>query len=184
MIGKSKWLGRIVGIRLAVTLLLMLTLSPAAAHANVIAGFYAHEFGTSFPHAFVTLKGTTGDGTVVDTNYGFTAASVTPAILMGSVKGIVETEKQAYVASSHRRFSVVLNDAQYAALMGVVTKWREMPGRSYDLGSRNCVHFVGEAAQAIGLHVLFEKALMKRPHSFLDNILRLNPGLHAEPSGK
>ncbi len=180
MIDKSKWIGRIVALKLA----LMLMLSPATAHADVVAGFYAHEFGTSFPHAFVTLKGTTGDGTVVDTNYGFTATSVTPALLMGAVKGVVETAKPAYVSSSHRRFAVILNDAQYAALMGVVTKWKEMPGRSYDLGSRNCVHFVGAAAQAIGLRVVFEKPLMKRPHSFLDNILRLNPGLHAEPNAK
>jgi hypothetical protein len=162
---------RILGMILA--LLLMHT--PAA--AQVVISFYSHDLGSTFPHAFIALKGTTESGQQVDTNFGFTAKAVTPAILMGSVGGKIETSKPSYVASSDRQFSVKLDDRQYASVMALVEKWRTLPGKSYNLNKRNCIHFVGEVAQLVGIRVVFEKDLLKKPKSFLLSLVNLNPWL-------
>lgn len=162
-------------------LLLMLFVALAmsqAAHAEIVVAFYSHEFGSSFPHAFVTVKGTPEKGgAAIDTNYGFTAKSVSPAILMGPVAGRVEDVTPKYVASSNRQFSVKVSDTQYDALMGVVAKWQAIPGKSYSLNKRNCVHFVGEMAQALGLKVVFNPKLMRKPEGFLLSLIALNPWL-------
>ncbi len=158
-------------------MILALLLMPVPAAAQVVISFYSHDLGSTFPHAFITLKGKTEDGQVVDTNFGFTAKSVTPAILMGSVGGKIETSKPSYVASSDRQFSVKLDDRQYASVMALVEKWRTLPGKSYNLNKRNCIHFVGEVAQLVGIKVVFEKDLLKKPKSFLLSLVALNPWL-------
>lgn len=158
-------------------MILALLLLPAPAAAQIVLSFYSHELGSTFPHAFVTLKGKTDDGQVVDTNFGFTAKTLSPAILMGSVRGVVETSKPAYVASSDRQFSVRLDDRQYRDVLGVIDRWRTRPGKSYNLNKSNCIHFVGEVAQAVGLKVIFDKALIKKPRSFLLSLVSLNPRL-------
>ena len=162
---------RFLGMVLAV--LFMVT----PVRAQVVLSFYSHDLGSTFPHAFVTLKGKTDDGRAIDTNFGFTAKSVTPAILLGSVGGKVETSKADYVASSDRQFAVRLSDLQYDAVMAVVERWRVLPGKSYNLNRRNCIHFVGEIAQTAGLRVVFEKELLKKPKSFLLSLVSLNPWL-------
>lgn len=170
MSAKCKWLSALAAV--------LLWLVPAQARADILVTFYSHDFGSSFPHAFFTVKGTPDrGGESVDTNYGFTAKSVTPAILMGSVAGEVESVKPSYIASSDVRFSLRIDDARYDALMAVVAKWRAIPGKSYNLDKRNCVHFIGEAAQAVGLKVVFDRKLMKKPKSFLLNVQQLNPGM-------
>jgi hypothetical protein len=155
--------------------ILFLTAAPGAVRAEVVVSFYSHELGSTFPHAFITVKGTTADGHSVDTNFGFTAKSVSPAILMGSVAGEVELLKTSYVLSSNRQFGVKISDGQYVALLAVVQKWRALPGKSYDLNKRNCIHFVGDIAQSLGLKVVMEKKLIKRPRSFLLSLMALNP---------
>jgi len=157
-------------------LLLLLSLLPAPAAAQVVATFYSHELGDSFPHAFVVFKGkTVTDGTPVDINYGFTPKTVTPAILLGSVAGRLDIAEPDYVADSTPQFRVTLTDAQYAAMMAVVEAWRTRPSPSYNLNRANCVHFVGELARAAGLAVTFPKRLMKKPRSYLRELMRLNP---------
>ena len=165
---------RILGMILALFLL------PTPAAAQVVLSFYSHELGSSFPHAFVVLKGKTEEGRDVDTNFGFTAKTLTPAILMGSVRGVVETSKPSYVASSDRQFSVQLDDRQFKDVLAVVERWRTRPGKSYNLNKSNCIHFVGEVAQAVGLKVVFEKALIKRPRSFLLSLVTLNPWVKSQ----
>lgn len=162
-------------VRLLLALLLFL---PAPAAAQVLATFYSHELGDSFPHAFVVLKGRTIDtGEAVDTNYGFTAKAVTPAILWGSVAGRIDIADARYVADSTPQFSLTISDAQYRAILAVVEKWRTRKSPSYNLNNANCVHFVGEMAQAAGLKVTFPKALMKKPRSYVQELARLNPGV-------
>lgn len=157
-----------------------LALLPLAAHAQITVAFYSHELGSSFPHAFIVLKGTPeSGGPPVDANFGFTAKSVTPAILMGPVYGIIESAKPAYVQHSDRKFEMIISDEKYAALMALIEKWKTLPGKSYDLNHRNCIHFVGEAAEVLGLKVAFDQKLLKRPRSFLENVMRLNPMLVA-----
>lgn len=169
MTAKCKWLCSWMAV--------LIWLVPGQARADVLVTFYSHDFGSSFPHAFFTVEGTPTRGGAVDSNYGFTAKSVSPAILMGSVAGEVESVKPSYIASSDKRFALRVDDLRYDALMAVVAKWRAIPGKSYNLDKRNCVHFIGEAAQAVGLTVVFDKKLMKKPKSFLLNVERLNPAL-------
>ena len=149
------------------------------AHAAVEISFYSREMnGDNFPHAFVALRGTVdGTGAAVDTSFGFTAKAVTPAILLGSVGGEVVFEGPNQIARSDRQFSLTLTDAQYGAALAVVERWRNRPQPSYNMNRRNCVHFVGEIAQAIGLNVEFPRGLMKRPRSYLQHIRSLNPQL-------
>jgi hypothetical protein len=163
----------ILGILLALT-----GLAGGSAHAEVTATFYSRDFGSYFPHAFITLKGTVdGTGEVVDTNYGFTAVHTTPAILTGSVLGLVETKDAKYVSESDPHFTLKLNDAEYSKLIALVTEWKNLPGKSYNLGKRNCVHFAMEAAALLGLQVNRKSKFFKKPKSFLLEVMKLNPDL-------
>jgi hypothetical protein len=157
---------------------LLLSLLSASAHAQVVATFYSHDFGDHFPHAFIKLKGRVeATGEVVDTNYGFTAVSVSPAILMGSVKGMIETKDAKYVAKSNPHFSMKLSDAEYRKLIDHVERWRSLSGKSYSLDKRNCVHFVMEAAALLGLSVNRKSKFFKKPKSFVLEMMKLNPTL-------
>ncbi len=169
--------------RLCVLVLLLIGFQvPAAAAVEI--SFYSREMnGDNFPHAFVALRGTVdGTGAIVDTSFGFTAKAVTPAILLGSVGGEVVFEGPNQIQRSDRQFSVVLTDAQYGAALAVVERWRNRPQPSYNMNRRNCVHFVGEIAQAIGLTVEFPRRLMKKPRSYLQHIRSLNPQLGGAPA--
>lgn len=150
----------------------------APARAEVVVSFYSHDFGDRFPHAFVVLKGKVdATGEMVDANYGFTATSVSPAILFGAVKGEVQTSKPDYVAKSDRQFDVTVDDATYARLMAKVTEWRDRKQPSYSLNKFNCVHFVMELAEAVGLKVNRKSKFFKKPKSFLIEVKGLNPQL-------
>ncbi len=161
----------------------LLLLFPAAARAEVVASFYSYDlrvgFVTYFPHAFITLKGTTKDGRVIDENIGFTAKSVTPAVLMGSVVGMIEVKDAKYIAKSDRQFDVTITDAQYDGIKAIEDKWRKLPGKSYNLNKSNCIHFVADVATYLGLKVDLGKAYVKKPKAFMQRILALNPTLVA-----
>jgi hypothetical protein len=151
---------------------------PACAQAEVVATFYSHDFGDHFPHAFVKVKGTVdATGEAADTNFGFTAVNVSPAILMGSVNGMVETKDAKYIAASNPHFSVRLSDAEYGRFIAFVDKWRNLPGKSYNLGKRNCVHFAMEAAALLGLSVNRKSRFFKKPKTFLLEVMGLNASL-------
>lgn len=152
--------------------------------AEIIVHFYSHDFGRNFPHAFLRAKGTwEKNGKPVDDTFGFTAKRVSPALLVGPVPGDFEPVTKHALTISKLRFSVVASDAQYAALLALVGNWRKNPATNYDLDRRNCVFFVGEAAQALGLKVTFPKALMKSPSKYLLHIGKLNPQLSAIAAG-
>lgn len=156
----------------------LLALTAPPAKAEVIATFYSHDFDDYFPHAFVKLQGNVdATGEQVDTNYGFTAVSVSPAILLGSVKGMIETKDAKYVSKSNPHFSVRLSDAEYARFMEFVEKWRNLPGKSYSLNKRNCVHFAMEAAALLGASVNRQSKFFKKPKTFLLEVMKLNPHL-------
>ena len=164
-------------IRSALAFLLFVgTALPAQAAVTIT--FWSHEFGNSFPHAFVSLRGTPdAGGTPVDATYGFTAKTISPAILFGAVAGRVEPLKPGYVASSDAQFSVVLTDAQYAQVLTLVAAWSEKTGdATYRLNDRNCVHFVKEAARVAGLSGLDFPKLMKKPRSYLLAVQAANDG--------
>ncbi|PVE55990.1 hypothetical protein DC429_11550 [Arthrobacter sp. TPD3018] len=163
---------------LATALLLSSLFGAAPAWAAVTITFWSHELGNSFPHAFFTLRGVPdAGGTPVDANYGFTAKSVSPKLLMGTVAGRLDISKPFYIAGSDAQFSVVLIDAQYNAVLGLVAAWDEKTGDAhYNLNQRNCVHFVKEAARIAGLTDLDRPKLMKKPRSYLQSIAEANAG--------
>ena len=167
------------GVRLILLSLLLLCAGlTAPARAEVVVSFYSHDFGDRFPHAFVVLKGKIdATGELVDANYGFTATSVSPAILFGSVRGEVQTSKPDYIARSDRQFDVTIDDATYARLMAKVAEWRDRKQPSYNLNKYNCIHFVMELAEISGLKVDRESKLFKKPKSFLLEVKGLNPGV-------
>jgi hypothetical protein len=164
--------------RLLRLLLALVLLLPLPAQAAVTITFWSHEFGNSFPHAFITLRGVPdAGGEAIDRDYGFTAKSISPAILWGSVAGDVQPAKPAYIAGSDAQFSVVLTDEQYTQVLALITAWDEGTGDSrYNLNTRNCIHFVKEAARIAGLEGLNQPRLMKKPRSYLLAVGEANAG--------
>jgi hypothetical protein len=148
--------------------------SQAAAAVRIT--FYSKELGASFPHAFVTLDGTLDrSGERIDANYGFSAKSITPAILMGRVKGEVLTDHSApYIRGSDKHFSLVLSDAEYDMVIATVGRWRAAPQPSYDLGTHNCIHFVADIAGSLGMIADTPKKLMRKPRSYLESLTAAN----------
>lgn len=151
------------------------------AHAGMTISFWSHDMDKNFPHTFITTHGTDAQGRSVDANYGFTATSLTPALLWGSVNGKMEDLSPGYIQRSQKRFTMAISQEDYDRVMAVVHKWKALKGKSYNLNTRNCIHFVGEVGIALGLKVSWEKALMKKPRSFLDKVMALNPFLKPEP---
>ena len=167
-------------IRRALALLAALLLgawTPAAAAVEI--SFYSRELGgNNFPHAFIVLRGTPdAGGEAVDTSFGFTAKAITPSLLFGSVAGEVVVEGPRQIARSDRQFALTLSDERYRAVMAVVERWRSRAQPSYNLNRRNCIHFVGEIAEAVGLRVDYDRRLMRRPRSFLQQVRSRNPAL-------
>ncbi|MEG3085232.1 hypothetical protein U1707_16400 [Sphingomonas sp. PB2P12] len=148
------------------------------AQAAVTITFWSHELGNSFPHTFFTLRGIPdGGGAAVDANAGFTAKSVSPALLMGPVAGKLDIARPTYIAGSDAQFSVVMTDAQYFDVLRLVEAWSEgKPDSVYRLGDHNCVHFVKEAARLVGLSALEQPKLMKKPRSYLKAVMAGNGG--------
>ena len=164
--------------RIAPAVAFLLALLSGPAFASVEIAFYSRELGSNFPHAFVVLKGTVDStGEAVDASYGFTAHSVTPALLFGSVRGEVVVEGERQIERSDRQFALTLTDAQYRTVMAVVEEWRSRPQPSYNMNRRNCVHFVAAVAEAVGLRVERPQRLMKKPRSFLQLVREQNPQL-------
>jgi hypothetical protein len=147
---------------------------PAAAAVRIT--FYSKELGTTFPHAFVNIDGTLDrGGERIEVDYGFTAKTVSPAILFGAVKGeVVSNNGQAYNRASDKHFTLTLSDADYDKVLGVVARWRALPQPSYHLDKRNCVHFVADVAASLGMRVELPNKLVKKPKSFLNLVAETN----------
>ncbi len=166
---------------LAVALSLAGFATPAA--AEVTLSFYSFNgaFGGRFPHAFVRWQGTTADGTPVDGNAGFTARTISPAILLGSVRHTIWVEEPKYMDEANRHFELVIDDATFARVLAEVETWRNLPGDAYNLNRRNCVHFVADMARLVGLNADDPGALKKKPKAYLNHLIELNPQLGATP---
>lgn len=148
---------------------------PVAAHADIEVGFWSRELGLELPHAFITIRGTV-DGKPVDESYGYTPKAITPAILWGPVPGRIDLTTKSYMAASHEHFVVTVSDAAYARLKSVVARHANKPGSVYYMNTHNCVTFVGEEAQAVGLKVPYNTRLLKKPTSYLAAIQAVNAG--------
>lgn len=155
-------------------LFLLLVAVPAAAAVQIT--FYSKELGASFPHAFITMAGTLDrTGQRIDVDYGFTARTVSPAILWGRVAGEVINDHGAnYIKASDKHFSLALTDAEYDNVMATVARWKALPQPSYDLDTRNCIHFVADVAAGLGMRAETPKKLMKKPRSYLEKLTEDN----------
>ena len=151
---------------LPVVCALLLGLFPATARADIEVGFWTRELGLELPHAFFTIKGIV-DGKPVEETYGFTAKTITPALLWGPVPGRIDIATKGYMADSHKLYTVTVPDAAYARLRALVDRYSAKPGSIYRMNERNCVHFTAEAAAAVGLRLPDGKGMMKRPTSYM-----------------
>jgi hypothetical protein len=155
---------------------LLLLVSTLPARAAVTITFWSHELGNSFPHAFFTLRGVPdAGGPAVDRDWGFSPDKISPAILFGPVRGVIEQAKPAYLRGSDAQFSLLLSDQQYAAILILIDEWSEHGDPTYRLETRNCVHFVQEAARRAGLTAVDFPRLMKKPRSYLKAVAAANP---------
>jgi hypothetical protein len=159
--------------RFLLGLIAALLLPAAAARADVDVRFFSRDLGEVFPHGFFEVE---GPG-VPKQNYGFTAKTISPAILWGPVAGKIVHMDPPYIAKSQHHFTVRISDADYARLMALVEQWRTKKSPSYDLYKANCVSFVADAVRLVGLRTNPKTRFMGKPKSFLLEVMQLNPGL-------
>ena len=157
-------------------------LLPQPALAKVMLEFHSFTgtLGGRYPHAFIVLDGTLDDtGEQVHQNFGYSARSVTPAILLGNVASEIYIEKEKYIRSTNVHFTVPISDAQYRAILAEVKVWGSEPGRGYNLDRHNCIHFVAKIAELVGLKAPVPADLVRKPKHWLNYITALNPQLGA-----
>jgi hypothetical protein len=157
-----------------ICLLLLVFAWSGAAWAQVEISFYSKDTASSFPHAYVRLTGTLENGQAIDANYGFTPVSLSPGILWGPVRGMIESAGPEYIARSDRHFTLKLTSEEYRRVVAIIEKWRDAPQPSYRLSGRNCIDFVAEIANALGVRAPVIPKLMRKPRSYLDEVARLN----------
>jgi hypothetical protein len=169
------WRGNIRVRQLLLTALFFLALASGAC-AEVTLKFYSHHFGTygfgvTFPHAYVTLSGTTrADAKPVKANFGFTAQTISPSILWESVEGFVISMPDDYIEMSQPHLSLTISDEQYRSVLSLVDRWRKYPQPSYSLDTRNCVTFVKEIAIALQLPASNDVKFIRSPKAFLEDL--------------
>ena len=158
---------------------------PAAALAAVQVHFHSFNgsmFGGRYPHAFVVFDGTLdATGERVWENYGFSARSATPDVLLGPVAHGIYSESDRWIRNTNRHFSITVSDATYRRMKEEMVAWRDAPGKYYDLDERNCIHFVGRIAALGGLTVDYPHEMLRKPKAWLNHVAALNPRLGAQP---
>ena len=72
-----------------------------------------------------------------------------------------------------------LSDAQFANVQRAFKQWVAVKGLSYDLETRNCVHFIAAMARAAGLDAPDVPGLMKQPTAYLATVAARNRAVAA-----
>ncbi len=163
----------------------------SAATADVTLTFYSHHFGTyglgvTFPHAYVRLSGTTkADAKPVNSNFGFTAETISPSIMWEPVEGYVISMPDDYMAMSQPHLSLPISDEQYRSVLAIVDRWRKYPQPSYNLDLKNCVTFVRDIAIALRLPASTDDKFIRDPRGFLEDLqLRASKTTRIVPTGR
>jgi len=163
----------------------------SAATADVTLTFYSHHFGTyglgvTFPHAYVRLSGTTkADAKPVNSNFGFTAETISPSIMWEPVEGYVISMPDDYMAMSQPHLSLPISDEQYRSVLAIVDRWRKYPQPSYNLDSQNCVTFVRDISIALRLPASTDDKFIRDPRGFLEDLqLRASKTTRIVPTGR
>ena len=168
---------------LALLLPLLIALLPLPALAQVTISFHSFNgsyLGGRYPHAFIVLEGTLAGGQRVQENYGYSTSASAFSALNGPVPGIIQIEKEKYIKSTNRHFTLPISDAQYHAIVAEVNAWKDAPGQKrYLLDKRNCIHFVARIAAMVGLKADVPQNMVRRPKLWLNLVTRLNPQLGA-----
>ena len=84
----------------------------------------------------------------------------------------VEAADAGYVSRSTPHFWVEISDDEYRALRERIAAWTRPPGSDYNLNRRNCIHFVADLAQHLGLEAAATNHL--KPEVFLAETTKLN----------
>ena len=171
-------------LRALFTAVLLLVAFPAAAEVRVT--FYSHVWNAGgdgmYPHAFIRITGQPAWAQApVDETYGFTTKQ--QALVFFKARGHVEAADAGYVSRSVPHFWVEITDDQYRALRERIDTWSRPPGSDYNLNRRNCIHFVADLAQHLGLEAAATNHL--KPEVFLAETTKLNEtrvALGAAPS--
>jgi hypothetical protein len=87
---------------------------------------------------------------------------------------VVSDHNAGYVRQSDSHFTLTISDSEYDRVMATVERWRTRRQPSYDLGTRNCIHFVAEIAASIGMRADTPKKLMRKPRSYLEYLTEAN----------
>lgn len=166
---------------LVLAVLALLVLAPSA-QAQVSVAF--HSFNGSvlwgrYPHTFVVFDGTLDTGQRIRENFGFSAKHTSQAITNGPAEHEIIVEDWDTVEDTNLHFTINVTDAQYRALRAEVERWRNYPGRYYDLDERNCIHFVAALAQIVGVQADVPERFLRRPKAWLNYVTRNNPQLRA-----
>lgn len=154
----------------------LIAVMPDSAAAEVEVAFYSRPGdGRTFPHAFVTLRGTIGpERRRIERAVGFTAVRVGLDILNGPVAGAVVVEPPEFIVRSERELALRISDDRYARIDSAIRQWKAAPQPSYRLDRRNCVHFVAAVARAAGLRVPPAGRYWRDPHGFLTALAAAN----------
>lgn len=161
-----------------IALALVLALAAAgAAHAGITISFYSHGWGMGqgliyFPHAFVLIERTGDDGKPSDETYGYTAVAQDPSVLMRPTPGEVIPEDPVYLKKSTLHFTLQITEAQYEALKAKVAAWAAPASPLYNLNGHNCITFVAELADVLGLRT--PPPTGRDPGRFLEAVRQLN----------
>jgi len=168
--------------------LVLLMASAGAARCETTVAFYSHGWGVAgsgmlyFPHAFVVIRrsSATADPPQEEA-FGYTAADPNDiTVFAHSARGMVNQPDPTYRKRATLHFTVTASEDQYAALKKVVDAWGGQGAPLYDLKTHNCVGFVAELANALGLQI--PATIGEDPAKFLEGVRRLNAGRLIEAS--
>lgn len=154
---------------------------PAQAAVQV----HFHSFNGSvlwgrYPHTFVVFEGVLDDtGQRVNENFGFSAKYTSQAITNGPAEHEIIVEDADTIPDTNRHFTVTISDAKYREMRAEVERWRNYPGRYYDLDERNCIHFIAALAELVGVRADVPERFLRRPKAWLNYVTHNNPQLGA-----
>ena len=160
-------------LKALLAVVLLLVAFPATAEVRVT--FYSHPWNAGgdgmYPHAFIRVTGQPAWAqTPIDETYGFTTRQ--QALVFLKARGHVESADAGYVSRSIPQFWVEISDEAYRSLRERIDVWTRPPGSDYNLHRRNCIHFVADLAQHMGLSIAATNHL--KPEIFLAETARLN----------
>jgi hypothetical protein len=164
-------------IRFIAALMLWALAWPAA--ADVVVTFYGKDGDLRLnrfvsPHAYVVLEGRLDSGEPVLRMVSFGAAGGGGVeALMRSGPGQLTDYAGTEPPEGKAYLSIRISDAAFYDLTKRMDWWATPAGNSYNVYNRNCVGFVADVAQRLGLRT--PRADTWSPNGFLESMVAMNP---------